>query len=175
MPVTCLPQKLAGQNLLFRRLMLVMIQACAERQGNDTNASSLAVGFAWNVFQLMVNSLAKLERDLTTPEAADQYIAEAMKKGKENPPLDVLWEFRASFDYEPAHQLQRIVAPLLTVNFADDQINAPGFIALEDHIAALPLGRAVIVDAGENSLGHQTLSRAEVWQSHVADLLAVTK
>jgi homoserine O-acetyltransferase len=175
MPVACLPQKLVGQNLLFRRQMLAMIEACVERQDNDTNLSPLGVGFAWNVFQLMVSSPAKLERDLSTPEAADRYIAEAMKKGKENPPLDVLWEFRASFDYEPAHQLQRILAPLLTVNFADDQINAPGFSALEGHIAALPHGRAVIVDAGEKSLGHQTLSRAEVWQSHVADLLAVTK
>jgi homoserine O-acetyltransferase/O-succinyltransferase len=175
MPVACLPQKLAGQNLLFRRLMLAMIEACAERQDDDTNSLSLGVGFAWNVFQLMVNSPAKLGRELTTPVEADQYITEAMAKGRTNPPLDVLWEFRASFDYDPANQLQRILAPLLTVNFADDQINAPGYKALEAFVAALPHGRAVIVDAGERSLGHQTLSRAEVWQSHVADLLAATK
>ena len=174
MPVACLPQKLVGQNLLFRRMMLAMIEACAEQQDNDTNLSSLGVGLAWNVFQLMVSSPAKLERELTSPEAADRHVLEAVKKGKENASLDVLWEFRASYDYEPDNQLQRILAPLLTVNFADDQINAPGFRALEASIAALPHGRAVIVDAGEKSLGHQTLSRAEVWQSYVADLLAAT-
>jgi homoserine O-acetyltransferase/O-succinyltransferase len=87
MPVACLPQKLAGQNLLFRRLMLAMIEACAERQDNDTNSSSLGVGFAWNVFQLMVSSPAKLEHELTTPEAADRYITEARKRDKRIHPL----------------------------------------------------------------------------------------
>ena len=98
-----------------------------------------------------------------------------MKKGEGNAPLDVLWEFRASSDYDPAQHLQQIRAPLLTLNFSDDQINAPGFASSEELIASLPLGRQVIVDAGKKSLGHQTLSIAEVWQGYVAELLNASK
>lgn len=39
-------------------------------------------------------------------------------------------------------------------------------------IAKLTCGRAVIIEAGEKSQGHQTLSKAEVWQSYVAEMLA---
>ena len=173
MPVACLPQKLTGRNLLFRRTILAIIEA-GMRDGNETNVASRNVGLAWNVFQLMVSSPAKLGRELTSPEAADQHIAEATKKGEGNPPLDVLWEFRASFDYDPAPNLQQIRVPLLNLNFADDQINAPGFAESEALIASLPHGRLMIVDAGDKSLGHQTLSAAEVWQAYVAELLTIT-
>ncbi len=175
MPIACLPQKLAGRNLLFRRLMLSMIEAGMTHRAADTSVPSSNVGLAWNVFQLMVSSPAKLESEITSPEAADQFIADTMKKGEGNAPLDVLWEFRASSDYDPAQHLQQIRAPLLTVNFADDQINAPGFASSAKLIASLPLGRQVIVDAGKKSLGHQTLSIAEVWQGYVAELLNASK
>ena len=36
--------------------------------------------------------------------------------------------------------LAQIIAPLLTVNFADDQINAPGFPALESSSQHSPKG-----------------------------------
>ncbi len=62
-----------------------------------------------------------------------------------------------------------------SVNFADDQINAPGSCSSEAAFSSLSQGRMVIVNAGENSLGHQTLSRAEVWQSYVAELLTTTE
>ena len=175
MPIACLPQKLAGRNLLFRRLMLAVIEAGTRCQNEHSNAPSEAVGLAWNVFQMMVSSPAKLERELSDPEVTDRHIEDIMKKGEGYDPLDVLWEFRASFDYNPSGHLRQIIAPLLTVNFADDQINAPGFPTLDKLISMVPQGRAVIVDAGENSLGHQTLSRPELWQNYVTELLVATE
>ena len=175
MPIACLPQKLAGRNLLFRRLMLAIIEAGTRCQNGHPNAASEAVGLAWNVFQMMVSSPAKLERELSDPEVTDRHILDTMKKGEGNDPLDVLWEFRASSDYDPGEHLSQILAPLLTVNFADDQINAPGFRTLDKLIAKVSQGRAVIVDAGENALGHQSLSRSELWQSYVTELLVATE
>ena len=174
MPIACLPQKLAGRNLLFRRLMLAIIEDGTTYREGSTQLPPMSVGLAWNIFQMMVSSATKLERELTSPEAADRHIADIIEKGKSNPALDVLWEFRASFDYDPAGHLKRILAPVLNVNFADDEINAPGFPSSEALITSLPNGRLVIVEAGQKSEGHQTLSKAEVWQSYVADLLATT-
>ena len=175
MPIACLPQKLAGRNLLFRRLMLAIIEAGTKCQNGHPNVASEAVGLAWNVFQMMVSSPAKLERELGDPEVTDRHILDTMKKGEGNDPLDVLWEFRASSDYDPGEHLSQILAPLLTVNFADDQINAAGFPTLDKLIAKVSQGRAVIVDAGENALGHQSLSRSELWQSYVTELLVATE
>ena len=174
MPIACLPQRLAGRNLLFRRLMLAMIEDGTTYRESSTQPPPMSVGLAWNIFQMMVSSAATLERELTSPEAADRHITDIIEKGKSNPALDVLWEFRASFDYDPARHLKQILAPLLNVNFADDEINAPGLSSSEALITSLPNGRLVIVDAGDKSLGHQTLFKAEVWQSHVAQLLVAT-
>ena len=98
-----------------------------------------------------------------------------MEKGDGNPALDVLWEFRASFDYDPAPHLTQIATALLNVNFGDDEINAPSFSSSRALFTSLPNGRLVIVDAGEDALGHQTLSEAKVWQSYVSELLAATR
>jgi homoserine O-acetyltransferase/O-succinyltransferase len=174
MPIACLPQKLAGRNLLFRRLMLAIIEHATKHGESNGESLFLSVGLAWNIFQMMVSSAAKLEGELTSPEGADQHIMDVIEKGKKNPALDVLWEFRASFDYDPSRHLKQIIAPLLNVNFADDEINAPGFSSSEALITLLPDGRLVIVDAGQKSEGHQTLSKAEVWQSYLAELLAIT-
>lgn len=127
MPVACLPQKISGQNLLFRRLMLAMIEADPKFRSGDMSAPSEGVGLAWNLFQMLISSQAQLERELTDPKAADQRIQDTIQKAAGELPLDVLWEFRASFDYDPSEHIDQISVPLLAVNFADDQINAQGF------------------------------------------------
>ncbi len=172
MPIACLPQKLAGQNLLFRRLILAIIEADGKFRSDDMSEPSLGVGLAWNLFHMLTGSRAKLEQELASPEAADQRIQEVIKKSGTQSPLDVLWEFEASSDYDPAPHLQEITASLLTVNFRDDQINLQGFPALEGAVAKMPRARAVFVEAGEASEGHQTLSKAALWASYVSTILA---
>ena len=49
---------------------------------------------------------------------------------------DVLYALEASGDYDPAPDLEKIRAPLLAINFADDLINPPELGILEREIAA---------------------------------------
>jgi homoserine O-acetyltransferase len=83
----------------------------------------------------------------------------------------VVWEFLASSDYDPCEDLEKIVAPLLAVNFADDLINASGFADLDATMQRVRRGSGVIIDAGARAGGHKTLAKAEVWNTHVRDLL----
>ena len=64
-----------------------------------------------------------------------------------------------------------VQARLLTLNFSDDQINCIGFTGLEQDIQRVRRGRSVIIDAGEEARGHQTLAKARVWHSYVDGLL----
>ena len=172
MPIACLPSSIRGMNLLFRRLMLALIQT--DRSYNDVTASlpSEGLGMAWNVFTLMISGQAELAHTLVTPTAADQHLADVAKKAQASQhPRDAVWEFLASSDYDPCEDLEKIVAPLLAVNFADDLINASGFADLDATMQRVRRGSAVIIDAGARAGGHKTLAKAEVWNTHVRDLL----
>ena len=106
----------------------------------------------------MVDSPARLSTAFAGPGEADNHIQsiaeEALKVEKVN---DVIWEFDASRDYDPSPGLGLIRAPLLAVNFADDELNPVELGGLERAIAQVKYGRAVTVPVGPKSCGHQTL------------------
>jgi homoserine O-acetyltransferase len=163
MPVACLPRKITGLNLLFRRLLLAMIESDpSQTQG---------MGFAWDLFSLLTQSPARLHREISDPSSADDWLKNNAKRSSETTRVDALWEFRASLDYDPIDDLHKITAQLLSINFADDQINSPGFDELANDIRQVVNGRSVIIDAGDQSYGHQTHSQAALWKQHVSDLL----
>ena len=87
-------------------------------------------------------------------------------------PNDLIWEFEASQDYDPGPRLGLITAPLLAINFQDDDVNPAALGVLDDAIKKVPNGRAVMLPAGPRSQGHQTLSTPELWSDLARDLLA---
>ena len=114
MPIACLPRSIRGMNLLFRRLMLALIQTDPSYDDVAANLPSKGLGMAWNVFTLMISGQAELAHALITPAAADQHLsAVAMKARASQDPRDAVWEFLASCDNDPFEDLEKIVAPLL--------------------------------------------------------------
>jgi homoserine O-acetyltransferase len=74
---------------------------------------------------------------------------------------DFLYWFESSYDYNPAAQLDKIKAKLLTVNFADDELNPPELGVMEREAPKVKNGRFVLVPAGEKTRGHQSPTQAE--------------
>ena len=58
---------------------------------------------------------------------------------------DVLYAIESSADYDPGPGLERIRAPLVAINFADDLINPPELGILEREIRRVPEGEAVLI------------------------------
>ena len=72
----------------------------------------------------------------------DEYVATYLKTGDAN---DILYAIEASRDYDPSPGLERIVAPLLAINTADDIINPPELGILERDIARVRNGKAIVL------------------------------
>ena len=72
--------------------------------------------------------------------------------------VDLLYQVEASNDYDPAPQLEKIRAPLLAVNSADDQVNPPELGVMEREIKRVPRGRYVLIPIGDQTRGHGTHS-----------------
>jgi homoserine O-acetyltransferase/O-succinyltransferase len=176
LPIASLPERVGGRNLLWRRLLIKIVQFGEDERRGASAQQPPSLGLAWNLFELMVGSPASLTTAFAGPGDADNHIQsvgeEALKQKKVN---DVIWEFDASRDYDPSASLGLIQAPLLAVNFADDALNPVELGGLERAITQVKYGRAVTVPVGPESRGHQTLQLAEIWQDCVRQLLDQTE
>jgi homoserine O-acetyltransferase/O-succinyltransferase len=120
----------------------------------------------------MVESPARLSEALTDTVEADAYIRKIADEALEVEHVnDVIWELDASRDYDPSPCLGLIEAPLLAVNFADDELNPVELGGLKRAIGRVRRGRAITLRAGKDSFGHQTLAHAAIWQDCVRQLL----
>jgi homoserine O-acetyltransferase len=95
-----------------------------------------------------------------------------MKTGDAN---DVLYAVEASHDYDPGPNLEKIRAPLLAINSADDLINPPELGILEREINRVPKGRAVIIPLSDKTRGHGSHTIAALWKDKLLKLLNKSK
>ena len=83
----------------------------------------------------------------------------------------MLYALEASRDYDPGPNLERIQAPLLAINSADDLINPPELGILEREMKRVPNGRAVVIPFGDKTRGHGSHTIAALWKDELIKLL----
>lgn len=71
--------------------------------------------------------------------------------------------------------LEKIRAPLLAINSADDIINPPELGILEREVKRVPRGRAIVLPLSERTAGHGTHTLAAQWKAHLIELLKATE
>jgi homoserine O-acetyltransferase len=67
--------------------------------------------------------------------------------------------------------LEKIKAPLIAVNSADDLINPPELGVMEREIKRVKNGRYVLLPITDQTRGHGTHTIASIWQSYLKELL----
>jgi homoserine O-acetyltransferase len=77
----------------------------------------------------------------------------------------------ASRDYDPGPNLEKIRAPLLAINSADDLINPLELGILEREIKRVPHGRAIVIPLSEQTRGHGSHTIANLWKEQLSILL----
>jgi len=176
MPLASLPTQISGRNRVWRRTVIDAIRNDpAWLEGNyKTQPPSLRT--AQQILYLMASNPVIRQRELPTRASADsrfdEAIASSMKSVDAN---DVLYQIEASSDYDPGAGLEKIRAPLLAINSADDLINPPELGILEREIKRVPKGRAVVIPLSGDTRGHGTHTIAAVWKTYLAELLKTTE
>jgi homoserine O-acetyltransferase len=84
----------------------------------------------------------------------------------------MLYALDSSRDYDPSPNLEKIRAPVMFVNSADDFINPPELGIAEREIKHVKRGRFVLLPITEQTRGHGTHTLAAVWKSYLEQLLA---
>ncbi|KAF2102846.1 alpha/beta hydrolase protein [Rhizodiscina lignyota] len=172
MPLASLPAKISGRNRMTRKMAMDAIKSDPEWQGGDYPADKQPRGLITALYVLVFMSSCPLQMQVECPdrETADAWldakIAEGMKEKDAN---NLCFAFDASHDYDPP--VQNIKAPLLAVNFADDQVNPPELGIFERETMKIARGKAILMPISEATRGHGTHTIAEVWDDYLKELL----
>ena len=127
---------------------------------------------------LLIAGIAPIQMQLTLPtrDAADEFMQKYMPRQIESLDAnDFLYQVNSSRDYDPSGGLEKIKAPLLHINSADDFVNPPELGIAEREIKRVKNGRFILLPASEQTHGHGTHTWAEVWKQYLAQLLEASK
>jgi homoserine O-acetyltransferase/O-succinyltransferase len=172
MPLASLPTQISSRNRAWRRVVIDAIRHDPEWKNGDYTTQPQSLRIAAQMLWLVgSNPILRHKAAPTLAEAdrvLDQYVATYVKTGDAN---DILYALDASRDYDPGPGLEKIKAPLVAINFADDIINPPELQILETAIKRVPDGRAIVVPASDRTSGHGTHTQAAVWKEYLIELL----
>ena len=176
MPLGCLPTQISGRNRAWRRVLIDTIRNDPEWKGGDYESQPRSLRTALSMIYVMSSNPVRRQEEAPTLAAADaaleRYLAERLRDADAN---DLLYAFEASRDYDPGPDLEKIKAPLLAINSADDLINPPELGILEREIKRVQRGRAIVLPLSDQTQGHGTHTIAALWKNYLAELLAETE
>jgi homoserine O-acetyltransferase/O-succinyltransferase len=177
MPLACLPVQIAGRNRLWRDLVMdAIVNDPQYLKGDYVTEPTSALRTAAGLLLIAGSAPIQMQLSLPTRDAADEFLQKYMPRQLQDLDAnDLLYAVNASRDYDPSGALDKIKAPLLQINSADDFINPPELGIAEKEIKLVKNGRFILLPASEQTHGHGTHTWAAVWQQYLAQLLDASK
>jgi homoserine O-acetyltransferase len=158
--MACQPVEIAGVNRMRRKMMADAIMNDPAWMGGNYVQQPKA-GLASALLMSAMVGVSQLDFQIRYPTRAamdtyvEDYIARELPRRDAN---DVLYQYDASRNYDPRTDLDKITAPFLHVNTADDLINPPELGNVEREIKKVKNG------------GHQSYNYPDLWKSYLEGL-----
>jgi homoserine O-acetyltransferase len=172
MPLASLPTQISGRNRAWRRIIIDGIRNDPAWNKGKYKTQPPSLRTAAEMLWLMSSNPVLRQKEAPTlaktDEALDKFVAQIVQVDDAN---DVLYALEASRDYDPGPNLEKIRAPLLAINSADDLINPPELGILEREIKRVPRGRALVIPLSEKTRGHGSHTIAALWKDELLKLL----
>ena len=176
MPLASLPTQISGRNRAWRRMVIDAIRNDPAWDGGEYKTQPPSLRTAAEMLWFMSSNPVLRQKDAPslakTDEVLDKFVEQIVKTDDAN---DVLYALEASHDYDPGPNLEKIRAPLLAINSADDLINPPELAILEREIKRVPKGRAVVIPLSDKTRGHGSHTLAALWKDQLVQLLKETE
>jgi homoserine O-acetyltransferase len=171
-PLASQPTAMAGRNWMMRRLLIESIKADPGYNGGNYAAQPAALRTAMAMFDTGTSGgTLALAASAPTAAAADALVMRRLGPTRQDA-NDVIWQFEAAHDYDPAPALERITAPVLAINSADDERNPPETGLAAKAIARLKSARLYVIPASAGTRGHGTTGNVALWLQPLQDFIA---
>jgi homoserine O-acetyltransferase len=172
-PMAATPMPMSGRNWMMRRLIIDSIRNDPTWQGGNYIQQPASLQFASVFFGIGTSGGNQaLQRLAPTAERADALLDGRLKAASKADANDNLYQWESSRDFDPVSVLNRIKAPLLAINSADDERNPPELGVMETTLARIPGAKLFLIPASSQTAGHGTTMQAKWWQDELKKLLA---
>lgn len=172
-PLACAPTPIVGRNRMIRALIISSLRGDPGYRGGDYTGPLKGMEAAQGYLWLMGSAPLVQHRQAPTRAAADSTIAAIVARGVARTDAnDMIWYFDASRDYDPSPLLDRVRAPVLHINSADDFVNPPELDHVAAAIARVPTARFVVLPISPATRGHGTHSVPAIWKGMLREFVA---
>jgi homoserine O-acetyltransferase len=174
MPLASLPVEIAGRNRMIRKMLIDSIRDDPEwKDGEYQSQPRRGLTGAIHMMIIMVSSPLQWQKSSPTRAAAEKFLENRINGYLRTLDAnDMIYQYEASRDYNPAPHLEGIKAPLYAVNSADDQVNPPELGILDQAIKRVKRGRYILIPISDQTAGHGTHSIPAIWGKYLSELLA---
>jgi len=171
-PMASQPTAMASRNWIMRRMIIDAIRNDPDWQGGNYTAQPPRLK-ATLVFFGVATSGGTLAYQAQAPtrDAADRLLDARLAAPQAGDANDILYQWESSRDYDPSPSLDKIAAPVLAINSADDERNPPESGIMDREIERLKNGRLYLIPASAETRGHGTTGMAKFWKEPFAEFL----
>jgi homoserine O-acetyltransferase len=106
-----------------------------------------------------------------TGEKADLLVKERLMAPFDVDANDFIWQWASSRDYDAAPGLEKITAPLLAINAADDERNPPETGVMAAAMQKVANGKLLLIPASTETRGHGTTGAARFYATQLGEFL----
>jgi homoserine O-acetyltransferase len=173
MPLACAPIEIAGRNRAWRKMVTDGIKADPAWNGGEYKTEpQMGLRIASDMLLIAGGAAHRMQKEFPTRAAQDKdvedYTAKELASLDAN---DILYQVDSSRDYDPSGALDKITAPVMWINSADDFINPPELGIAPELVKKIKHGKFVLIPISDETYGHGTHTHAAVWKDYMAELL----
>ena len=174
MPMACQPVEIAGQNRMWRQLLIDGIKADPAWMGGEYKSQPvLGLRTAASLSVIAGGAPLNLQKNYPTRDAAATYARERVERDLASRDAnDMIYQFESSRTYNPWPELEKITAPMTWINSADDFINPRNLSYPAEAVQRMPNARFRLIAESDETRGHGTHTWAVHWKADLIDLIA---
>jgi homoserine O-acetyltransferase/O-succinyltransferase len=163
---------MASRNWMLRRLLIEMVRSDPEWNNGNYTAPPHSFHIAALFYSTATAGGTIAYQNLApTREKADAVVDAKLAQPFNEDANNLIYEYEASSDYDPSPGLERIEAPLLAINSADDERNPPETGITVRAMTRVKNGQLYLVPASDETRGHGTTGMAKFYTKQLRELL----
>jgi homoserine O-acetyltransferase/O-succinyltransferase len=172
-PLASAPTEIAGRNRVMRTMIMDSItHDPAWMNGEYKEQPKQGLIGAINLLMMMTSSPLQWHKSGPSRDAADKWYEDQIaSRFKSTDANDMLYQYNASRDYNPAPKLETITAAVLAINSADDVVNPPELGLMEKLMPRVKRGKYILIPTSDQTRGHGTHSIPAIWGKYVEAFL----
>jgi homoserine O-acetyltransferase len=171
-PMASQPTEMAARNWMMRRLLVETIRNDPEYNNGDYTKQPRSMKIANLLYGIGTNGgTLAYQKAAPTRELADKFVDERLAAPFTPDANDYVFAWDSSRDYNPGPGLERIEAPVLVINAADDERNPPETGITEAALKRVKNAQLLLIPASADTRGHGTTALAKFYKAQLQEFL----